>query len=127
MCYSQMLRIYQERELLIRIRARINQQNSIETEEIDDDSSNHTLERVDFSKPHAKKLTSTFVEERLASDPGAKHFVRELRTFLYQEVGEFGGAFHFRERDLPRLEGTVVRIAYEPIQFAVTDSILLLK
>lgn len=109
-----MLRIYQERELLIRIRARINQQNSTETEETSDSSTaDDSSERVDFVRHHAKKLTSNFAQERVASDPGAKHFIRELRTFLYEEVGGFGNAFHFRERNLPRLDGTVVCLFFK--------------
>lgn len=57
-----------------------------------------------------KKLTSTFAHEYIASDPGAKHLLRELRTFLYEEVRGFGNAFHFRERNPPRLDGTYVSI-----------------
>lgn len=107
-----MLRIYQERELLLRIRARIDQQNSTEDNEttedfIADDPSDH----VEFGKSYSKQLTSTFAQDRLAVDPGARHFIRELRTFLYEEADGFGGGFHFRERDLPRLDGTVVRLS----------------
>ena len=108
-----MLRIYQERELLIRMRTRINQQNSNEVDETSEDIiTDNPSDRIDFGRYHSKKLTSTFAQERLASDPGANHFVRELRTFLYEEVDGFGGAFHFRERDLPRLDGTVARSFY---------------
>ncbi|KAG9081342.1 hypothetical protein FRC07_014527, partial [Ceratobasidium sp. 392] len=107
---EQMLRTYQERELLIRIRARINQQNATD----DDNSQAADLEnsenRIEFSRHPRKKLTLTFAREQIKSDPGAKHFVRELRTFLYEEVGGFGTAFHFRAQALPHLDGTTVAI-----------------
>ncbi|KAG8692390.1 hypothetical protein FRC08_009814 [Ceratobasidium sp. 394] len=103
----QMLRIYQERELLIRIRALIDQQNAIEEHEPRQAAdTSEMVDRIEFERRPSKKLTSTFARELIASDPGAKHFVRELRTFLYQEVGGFGNAFHFRERALPHIDGT---------------------
>lgn len=106
-----MLRIYQERELLFRVRARIDQQNSAEDEETTsiaplDDQSN----RIELGGHPVNKLTYTFAKERIAVDPDARYFIRELRTFLYEEVGNLGSAFHFREKDLPRLDGTQVRI-----------------
>ncbi|KAG8696436.1 hypothetical protein FRC08_007148 [Ceratobasidium sp. 394] len=108
---DQMLRIYQERELLIRIRARIEQQNATEDQESYQlVSGSESFNRIEFGQHPVKKLTSTFAREQVASDPGAKYFVRELRTFLYQEVGGFGTAFHFRERALPHLDGTTVAI-----------------
>ncbi|KAG8742492.1 hypothetical protein FRC10_001388 [Ceratobasidium sp. 414] len=108
---DQMLRIYQERELLIRIRARIDQQNATEDHESSQPvGSSESFSRIEFGQHPVKKLTSTFAREQIESDPGAKYFVRELRTFLYQEVGGFGAAFHFRERALPHLDGTTVAI-----------------
>ncbi|KAG8714224.1 hypothetical protein FRC08_012222 [Ceratobasidium sp. 394] len=108
---DQMLRIYQERELLIRIRARIDQQNATEDQEsYQSAGGSESFNRIEFGQHPIKKLTSTFAREQIVSDPGAKYFVRELRTFLYQEVGGFGTAFHFRERALPHLDGTTVAI-----------------
>lgn len=106
-----MLRIYQERELLIRIRARITQQNA--TEDFDTTGSTALDEqsnRIELGGHPIRKLTSTFAQETVASDPGARHFVRELRTFLYEEVRGFSAAFHFRAKDLPRLDGTQVSL-----------------
>ncbi|KAG8693167.1 hypothetical protein FRC08_009289 [Ceratobasidium sp. 394] len=108
---EQMLRIYQERELLIRIRARIDQQNSSEDHETRPVvSKTDPADRIEFGQHPVKKLTSRFAREQVTSDPGAKFFIRDLRTFLYQEVGGFGAQFHFRERNLPRLDGTTVSI-----------------
>ncbi|QRV90390.1 hypothetical protein RhiJN_18408 [Ceratobasidium sp. AG-Ba] len=108
---DQMLRTYQERELLIRIRARIDQQNAIddgEFEHIGDENSR--LDRVELGGLCTKMLTSTYAQERIACDSGAQHFVRELRTFLYQEARGFANTVHFRERSLPSLEGTTVSL-----------------
>ncbi|QRW13306.1 hypothetical protein RhiLY_12305 [Ceratobasidium sp. AG-Ba] len=108
---DQMLRTYQERELLIRVRARIDQQNAVDDGEsghIGDETSR--ADRVELGGHRTKMLTSTYAHERIACDPGARHFVRELRTFLYQEAGRFGNTFHFRERALPSLEGTTVSL-----------------
>ncbi|KAG9086597.1 hypothetical protein FS749_003534 [Ceratobasidium sp. UAMH 11750] len=108
---EQMLRTYQERELMIRIRALMDQQNSTDNH----DSyrpvpSKSPTDRIEFDRHPIKMLTSTFVRERFSSDPEAKHFVRDLRTFLYQEVGGFGNSFHFRAQMLPHLDGTSVAI-----------------
>jgi hypothetical protein len=108
-----MLRIYQERELLIRIRARIDQQNSTtESEKHQSLDNSDASKRIDFDQHPVKKLTSTFTRELILVDPEAKFFMRELRIFVYQEVGGFGDTFHFRERVLPRLDGTVVSTAF---------------
>ncbi|KAG9082381.1 hypothetical protein FRC07_014226 [Ceratobasidium sp. 392] len=117
---EQMLRIYQERELLIRIRAWINQRNATEEHEKQQPTTDAgaTTNRIEFEQRPVKKLTSTLMRELIASDAGAKAIVRELRTFLYEEVRGFGEAFHFRASALPRLDGTialvhkVLRIAY---------------
>ncbi|KAG9119885.1 hypothetical protein FRC07_004877, partial [Ceratobasidium sp. 392] len=108
---EQMLRTYQERELLIRIRARIDQQNSTsDGDSLQQGEMDSSDGRIEFNRHPIKKLTTTFARELIKSDPEAKHFIRELRTFLYEEVGGFGTAFHFRAQALPHLDGTTVAL-----------------
>lgn len=112
-----MLRTYQEREQIVRIRARIDHAlKTIGALEDQAKSSDHGNDHIDLEKGRIdlgghliKLLTSTFALNKAAHDPQARLFLRNLSTFLHQEEVEVSrNIFHFCERDLPRLDGTMV-------------------
>ncbi|KAG8710978.1 hypothetical protein FRC11_003923 [Ceratobasidium sp. 423] len=115
---EQMLRTYQERELITRIRAGIdyaaeslsNEANTPNTpgqgSPVEPDSFQHAT-----VAGHSYRMAiTTFAYHLHQNDTGALHFVRELRTFLYQEIDGLGEAFHFRERNLPPIDHTIMDI-----------------
>ncbi|CAE6458263.1 unnamed protein product [Rhizoctonia solani] len=109
----QMLRMHQEREAVIRIRARINAANAQddEKEELDPNSSwDGPNVQLGSSDRTGRQPAPAFVENYVKLEPDAQNMGRYLRTFLYQQVGGFGSRIHFREADLPLLDGMLVTI-----------------
>ncbi|KDN40330.1 hypothetical protein RSAG8_08240, partial [Rhizoctonia solani AG-8 WAC10335] len=116
---EQMLRTYQERELIIRIRASVDCATKSLSNEDEFEEQQTTGEdmNTDRTSPHAvvagrsyRMSTEMFAAQQRESDQGAQHFIRELRTFLYQEIDGLGDAFHFRERNLPRIDHIIMSI-----------------
>lgn len=116
-----MLRTYQEREVIIRIRAHIDKERDtsespsadiLEAEGLPDESAPSDFDHVQLSGHSYRMATITFADQQQLQDPGARLFERELRTFLYQELDDpnLGTQFHFRERNLPRVDDTMVCI-----------------
>lgn len=107
-----MLRMYQEREAIMRIRASVDLADSL-----DEDAEEKQWDgpRVHFGSPdrQGRQFATNFVREQGLIDPGARQMGLHLRTFLYQKVRGYGNRTHFRESDLPLLHGMIVRIHIE--------------
>ncbi|KAG9098331.1 hypothetical protein FS749_004060 [Ceratobasidium sp. UAMH 11750] len=109
----QLIHRYQEHEAIMRIRARVDAAAKQDDPQEDSDSENAWdgprihFGSYDFS---GRQRATTFVRQYTESNPEAKNMERYLRTFLYQEVGGFGNRIHFRQADLPLLDGMQVSI-----------------
>lgn len=121
-----MLKMYQEREAIIRIRARIDAQvsqaGSLQGDELDaDETSPWDGPRVQLGSSDrlGRRLATEFIAQYMKTDPSARQMARDLRTFLYQRVDGFarGDRNVFRERDLPLLDGMLVGIASPAVDF----------
>ncbi|KAF8603005.1 hypothetical protein BDV93DRAFT_556926 [Ceratobasidium sp. AG-I] len=106
----QMLRMYQERESIMRIRASVDMADVLEDEEAEESA--WSGPRVHLGSPdrEGRRLATRFVSHHSSIDPGAGQMERHLRTFLYQKVGGFGNRVHFRQSDLPLLDGMLVSV-----------------
>ncbi|KAB5587645.1 hypothetical protein CTheo_8916 [Ceratobasidium theobromae] len=107
-----MLRMHQEREAIMRIRARIDAASDTDEDLSPDNHTSWKGPRVQFGSPdrNGKILATKFVHQHIQIDPGAQEMELHLRTFLYQCVGGFGSRKHFRKKDLPLLDGMVVSV-----------------
>ncbi|KAG9100964.1 hypothetical protein FS749_011472 [Ceratobasidium sp. UAMH 11750] len=108
----QMLRMYQEREAIMRIRACVDAAAKHGNEDESDSADPWEGPRVQLgsSDRNGRQLATTFIQQHVQSDPDAQKMERNLRTFLYQQVGGFGNRIHFRESDLPTLKGMLVSV-----------------
>ncbi|KAG8743316.1 hypothetical protein FRC10_012195, partial [Ceratobasidium sp. 414] len=106
----QMLRMYQEREAIMRIRARVDATAKSSDEPEDDAASTWNGPRVYFGSPgrNGRQLAAEFVQRQMEHDPNARNMARYLRTFLYQRIGGYGTRINFRESNLPHLDGMLV-------------------
>ncbi|KAB5587904.1 hypothetical protein CTheo_8654 [Ceratobasidium theobromae] len=113
----QMLRMHQEREAIIRIRARINAANL----QNEDNEPVSTLSwdgpNVQLGSPNrsGRQPAPEFVHNQMQTDPAAQDMERVLREFLYYEIGGFGNRIRPREVDLPQLDGMLVGTHRYPI------------
>ncbi|KEP46313.1 hypothetical protein V565_206070 [Rhizoctonia solani 123E] len=109
---NQMLRMHQEREAIIHIRVQIDSAGAV-SEEIEPELSElWDGPNVQFGAPdrHGRQLAGSFTHACRQQDTCYQKMPLHLRTFLYQRVGGFGNKTHFRESDLPHLDGMVVSI-----------------
>ncbi|KAG9125007.1 hypothetical protein FRC07_009351 [Ceratobasidium sp. 392] len=106
----QMLRMYQEREAIMRICARVDAAAKHDEQGEENSESDWDGPRVHFGSRdrQGKQLATALVQKQVQRNPNAQHMARILRTFLYQTIGGFGNRIHFRESDLPSLEGMTV-------------------
>ncbi|KAG8734828.1 hypothetical protein FRC10_011393 [Ceratobasidium sp. 414] len=108
----QMLRMYQEREAIMRIRARVDA--AAKQEEHDEPVLENPWDgpRIRFGSydRSGRQLATAFVRQRMECDSSAHNMQQYLRTFLYQQVGGFGHRIHFRQSDLPLLDGMLVSV-----------------
>ncbi|KAG9119795.1 hypothetical protein FRC07_005011, partial [Ceratobasidium sp. 392] len=87
------------------------------------DSTNES-QNFDLGSKCRRLLTSDFIARQSNLHPNHKHFERDLKTFLYQNVAGLGHRRDFRLQDLPSLEGTKVtpyqlaRISYVSLEDA---------
>ncbi|KAG8734944.1 hypothetical protein FRC10_011167 [Ceratobasidium sp. 414] len=108
----QMLRMYQEREAIMRIRAQVDLAVNHDEDDEHDVDDPWSGPRVHFGSSDRKGRQEATEFARMLSqhDPAARNVARFLRTFLYQRVGGFGSLIHFRESDLPLLDGMMVSV-----------------
>ncbi|CAE6440234.1 unnamed protein product [Rhizoctonia solani] len=109
---NQMLRMHQEREAIIHIRVQIDSAGAV-SEEIEPELSElWDGPNVQFGAPdrHGRQLAGSFTHACRQQDTCYQKMPLHLRTFLYQRVGGFGNKTHFRESDLPHLDGMVVSV-----------------
>ncbi|KDN35213.1 hypothetical protein RSAG8_11788, partial [Rhizoctonia solani AG-8 WAC10335] len=113
----QMLHMHQEREAVIRIRARVD----AATAQNDSDEGKHIDAASSWEGPNVqlgsrdrngRQPAPVFIQNHIQNDASnlSQNMERHLRTFLYQQVGGFGSRIHFREIDLPLLDGMLVSI-----------------
>jgi hypothetical protein len=104
--------MHQEREAIIHIRVQINSAGT-HNEGIEADlPESWDGPNVHFGAPdrHGRQLAGSFVHTCRQQNTCYQQMPLHLRTFLYQRVGGFGNKTHFRESDLPHLDGMVVSI-----------------
>ncbi|KDN42568.1 hypothetical protein RSAG8_06711, partial [Rhizoctonia solani AG-8 WAC10335] len=109
----QMLRMHQEREIIIRIRARIDASKTQDRKMHDLDSTSSwdgPAVQLGSSDRNGRQSAPVFVKNYLKIDRAAHKMGLNLRTFLYQEIGGFGNRIHFREMDLPLLDGMLISV-----------------
>ncbi|KAG9094666.1 hypothetical protein FS749_012061 [Ceratobasidium sp. UAMH 11750] len=106
----QMLRMYQEREAIMRIRARIDAAAKSNDEPEDNVATAWNGPRVYFgsSDRNGRQLAAEFVQRQMDRNASARNMARYLRIFLYQRIGGYGTRVNFRESDLPHLDGMLV-------------------
>ncbi|QRV96205.1 hypothetical protein RhiJN_24223 [Ceratobasidium sp. AG-Ba] len=106
----ELLRMYQERETIMRIRARVDSANKRDDE--DDKSSNNAWDgpRISLGAPdrRGRRLATAFVDQMNHAHPDAQGILRALQVFIYQKIGGFGNRIHFRLSDLPSLDSMLV-------------------
>ena len=117
-----MLRMHQEREAVIRIRARIDSTKKQDQKGDDlDSTSSWNGPSVQLGAPDRSRQqpAPSFIQNRVQIDPALHKMALHLRTFLYQQVRGFGNRTHFREADLPRLDGMLVSFDFGTIWLVV--------
>lgn len=115
-----MLNMYQEREAIMRIRARIDAAVRADEEIEPDAPATWDGPHVQLGSPdrNGQRLATDFVSQPMQHDSSAQQMARKLRTFLYQQVEGFQSVarVHFRESHLPLLDGMLVSISSILIQ-----------
>ncbi|KAG9092882.1 hypothetical protein FRC06_011750 [Ceratobasidium sp. 370] len=107
----QMLHMYQEREaIMMCIRARVDATAKSSDEPEDDVVTAWNGPRVYFGSPdrNGHQLAGEFVQRQMEQNANASNMARDLRIFLYQQIGGYGTCINFRESDLPHLDGMLV-------------------
>ncbi|KAG9124969.1 hypothetical protein FRC07_009515 [Ceratobasidium sp. 392] len=106
----QMLRMYRERKAIMRICARVDAaaKRDKQDEENLESAWDGPCVCLGSRDRQGKQLATALVQQQVQRNPNTQHMARVLCTFLYQTIGGFGNQIHFRESDLPSLEGMTV-------------------